>query len=74
MAKAKEMLAEGGSPWDRTDSKTNRNVPYFQGTVTEEACDTRKLWPNFFASIPEKLCQKQARETKTGTKEHGKTA
>lgn len=53
----KEMLAEGGSPWDRRDDNRNRNVFYFQGTVIEEACVTGGLWPNFFACIPGKLYQ-----------------
>lgn len=57
VAKGKEVLAEGGSPWDRADDNRNRNVSYFQDTVTEEACDTRELWPNFSACIPAKLCQ-----------------
>lgn len=53
----KEMLAEGGSPWDRTDDIRNRNVSYFQGTVIEEASVTGGLWPNFFACISGKLYQ-----------------
>lgn len=29
VAKEKEMLDEGGSPWDRRDDNRNRNVSYF---------------------------------------------
>lgn len=50
----KETLAEEGrSPWDGTDDNRNTNVCYFQGTVTGEACVTGRLWPNFFACIPD---------------------
>lgn len=75
VAKGKEMLAEGGSPWDRTDDKRNRNVSYFQGTVIEEeACVLGRLWPNFFACIPGKLCQTAGQRDKNRHKEHRKTA
>lgn len=74
MAKGKEMLAEGGSPWDRTDDNRNTNVSYFQGTVIEEACVIGRLWPNFFACIPGKLCQTADQRDKNRHKEHRKTA
>lgn len=74
VAKGKEMPAEGGSPWDRTDDNRNSNVPYFQGTVTEEACDKESYVQISLHVFQESCAKQQARETKTGTKEHGKTA
>lgn len=70
----KEMLAEGGSPWDRTDDNRNRNVSYFQGTVAEEACATRGYGQVYLHVLQESCIKQQARETKTGTKEHRKRA
>lgn len=64
----KEMLAEGGSPWDRRDDNRNRNVFYFQGTVIEEACVTGRLWPNFFACIPGKLSNSRPERQKQAQK------
>lgn len=60
VAKGKEMPAEGGSPWDRT--------------VTEEACDKESYVQISLHVFQESCAEQQARETKTGTKEHGKTA
>lgn len=65
----KEMLAEeGSSPWDRTDDNGNMNASYFQGTVTEEARATGRLWANFFACIPDMVSNSRPERQKQAEK------
>ena len=65
----KEMLAEEGrSPWDRTDDNRDMNVSYFQGTVIGEARTTGRLWPNFFARIPDTVSNSRPQRHKQAQK------
>lgn len=56
----KEKLAEGRSPWDRTDDNRNTNVSYFWSTIVEEASVTGRLSSNFFVCIPDMVSNSRA--------------
>ena len=65
----KEMLAEvGRSPRDRTHDNRNMNASYFQHTVIGEARVTGRLWPNFFACIPNMVSNSRPERQKQAQK------